>query len=173
MFGLCTSTPTLSLMSFYYCGMRNNDGGFFFWWWKKKEKLTMLFIGTNQKVVLVAGNFFLTFFFFSSLALQICALRVKRHHLTTTLLLFRMYLRHGQILSTGYNQLGMSCLFRFHFVNHCNIFFFFWKLLPWTLCLSWHQSCTTSPMPVVSLVDCDLNVLFYQNCYIYCMWELL
>lgn len=123
MFGLCTSTPTLSLMSFYYCGMRNNDGGFFFWWWKKKEKLTMLFIGTNQKVVLVAGNFFLTFFF-SSLALQICALRVKRHHLTTTLLLFRMYLRHGQILSTGYNQLGMSCLFRFHFVNHCNIFFF-------------------------------------------------
>lgn len=173
MFGLCTSTPTLSLMSFYYCGMRNNDGGFFFWWWKKKEKLTMLFIGTNQKVVLVAGNFFLTFFF-SSLALEICALCVKRHHLTTTLLLFRMYLRHGQILSTGYNQLGMSCLFLFHFVNHCNIFFFFfWKLLPWTLCLSWHQSCTTSPMPVVSLVDCDLNVLFYQNCYIYCMWELL
>lgn len=95
----------------------------FFWWWKKKEKPAVLFIGTNQKVVLVAGNFF-SYIFFFSLALEICALCVKRHHLTTTLLLFRMYLRHDQVLSTGYNQLGMSCLFLFHFVNHCNILFF-------------------------------------------------
>lgn len=107
---------------------------------KKKEKLEVLFIGTNQKVVLVADNIFFCF----SLSLEIYVLCVRRHHLMTTFLLFRIDLRHGQVLSPGYYQLGMSWFLLFHFVNHCN-FIFFLKLLPWTQCLSWHQSCTTSP----------------------------